>query len=191
MAKPRSSNSSIFKLLGANLCIGAGYVQQIGSGVQNSIVGDSVLLSFQSCASCKDCKDGHPSYCQSFSAANYGGEQELFQIADGGKASGFFFGQSSFSSYAIVKESSVVKVTDLVDNEEQLKLFAPLGCGFQTGIGTVDILTAAGKTDAIVILGLGGVGLSAIMVWLFCTPISALLTSLGCQNQGMLCDHWG
>ncbi|TVY42567.1 Aryl-alcohol dehydrogenase [Lachnellula subtilissima] len=142
---------------------GAGYVHKIGSEVQNAIVGDSVLLSFQSCSICKNCKANHPSYCQQFQAMNLGGEQGVFEMTSGSKASGAFFGQSSFSSYAIVKESSTVKVTELVNNEEELKLFAPMGCGFQTGIGTVENLTAAGSQDTIVIIGLGGVGLTAIM----------------------------
>ena len=148
----------------ANNDEGAGYVHKIGSKVQNVNAGDAVLLSFHSCSTCKDCKENHPSFCQQFTAINYGGEQDVFQLADGSKSSGSFFGQSSFSSYAIVKESSTVKVTELIKDEEELKLFAPMGCGFQTGIGTVDRLAAAGSHDAIVVIGLGGVGLTAIMV---------------------------
>jgi Zn-dependent alcohol dehydrogenase len=147
----------------ADLYEGSGFVEEIGSKVQNATVGDAVLLSFQFCSNCKDCKENHPSYCQQF-AANYGGEQEIFEVADGSKSSGSFFGQSSFSSLAIVKESSAVKVTHLIQDEEELKLFAPMGCGFQTGVGTVDRLTAARKQDTVVIMGLGGVGLAAIMV---------------------------
>jgi Zn-dependent alcohol dehydrogenase len=53
-----------------------------------------------------------------------------------------FFGQSSFSRLAIVKETGVVDVTGSVTKEE-LKLFAPMGCGFQTGAGTVSELAKA------------------------------------------------
>ncbi|OCK78337.1 NAD(P)-binding protein, partial [Lepidopterella palustris CBS 459.81] len=141
---------------------GAGYVEEIGTDVKNAQVGDAVLLSFQFCSTCKDCKDGHPSYCKQFAAINYGGEQGVYETTES-KASGVFFGQSSFSSHAIVKEASVTIVSSIVKNNEELKLFAPLGCGFQTGVGTVDQLTGAGGKDAIVIMGLGGVGLTAIM----------------------------
>jgi Zn-dependent alcohol dehydrogenase len=129
-----------------------------------------VLLSFQFCSSCKDCTDGHPSYCQQFSGVNYGGEQEVFRTADGSNAAGGFFGQSSFSSHAIVNEASVTTVSSLVKDEEELKLFAPFGCGFQTGVGTVEQLTGATEKDSIVVMGLGGVGLTAIMVSTFCSP---------------------
>lgn len=40
-----------------------------------------------------------------------------------------YFGHSSFSAIALVKESSVVNVKDLVANDEELTMFAPLGCG--------------------------------------------------------------
>lgn len=145
-------------------CKGSGYVEKIGSKVKETRVGDSVLLSFQSCSICKDCIDNHPSYCQQFAAINYGSEEGVFQITGSSKTRGVFFGQSSLASYTIVKEVSAVNVSALTKSEEELRLFAPLGCGFQTGMGTVDKLAAAGEKDAVVIIGLGGVGLSAIMV---------------------------
>jgi Zn-dependent alcohol dehydrogenase len=159
---------------------GAGYVEKIGGGVKNAKDGDAVLLSFQSCGNCKDCKTKHPSFCQSFALLNYGGE-ENFTLPSDSKASGSFFGQSSFSSYAIVKESSVVNVTGLVKDEEELKMFAPMGCGFQTGVGTVERFCGADEEDAVVIMGLGGVGLSAIMVS-YSSPSSQLLILLITMN---------
>lgn len=147
-----------------DLILGAGYVEEIGCDVSNTKVGDKVLLSFASCLSCRDCLDGHPSYCKKFVSLNYGGETGAFRDKDGTEIAGSFFGQSSFSSHTVVKESSVVNVSELVRSDDELKLFAPLGCGFQTGVGTVTELTAANKTDTIAILGLGGVGLTAIMV---------------------------
>jgi Zn-dependent alcohol dehydrogenase len=142
--------------------------------VKNAKDGDAVLLSFQYCSTCKDCKQSHPSFCRQFAALNYVGDQSVFTSTStpSSSPSGFFFGQSSFSSYAIVKESSVVNVTDLIKDEEELKLFAPMGCGFQTGAGTVENLCAAGEDDLVVIMGVGGVGLSAVMVPI-CTPQSA------------------
>lgn len=57
-----------------------------------------------------------------------------------------------------------MNVSGLTTSEDELRLFAPLGCGFQTGMGTVDQLAAAGEKDTVVVIGLGGVGLTAIMV---------------------------
>lgn len=136
---------------------GSGYAEAVGSDVKHVKAGDPVLLSFASCAACKDCKDGHPSFCQQFHVVNYANEQKLYS-----EASGQFFGQSSFASIAIVKASSVVSVKDIV-SEEELKMFSPMGCGFQTGVGTIDNLAEAKAKDVVVVLGLGGVGLSGIM----------------------------
>ena len=57
----------------------------------------------------------------------------------------------------------MVNAKDLVKDKQELELFAPLGCGIQTGSGTVINAAKATKQDVILILGLGGVGLSAVM----------------------------
>lgn len=77
---------------------------------------------------------------------------------------GGFFGQSSLASMARVHQSCVICLKGLIQNEEELKLFAPLGCGFQTGAGTVANLGNATSSDRVAIIGLGGVGLSAVMI---------------------------
>ena len=44
---------------------------------------------------------------------------------------GSFFGQSTFATYALVSDRSVVKVpTDV-----PLEILSPMGCGIQTGAG--------------------------------------------------------
>jgi Zn-dependent alcohol dehydrogenase len=83
--------------------------------------------------------------------------------SDTSDIAGQFFGQSSFARYSVAKQNSVVNVTSLIRNKEELQTFAPLGCGFQTGAGTVVNVAKATSKDSIVVLGLGGVGLSAIM----------------------------
>lgn len=117
------------------------------------------------------CKAGHRSHCNEFNPINFGGPFNSFSLPsaskDGNKeaseVSGLFFGQSSFASLSIVRQCSVVNVKDIVQSKEELQLFAPLGCGVQTGSGTVINTAQATPKDTIVILGLGGVGLSAVM----------------------------
>lgn len=166
-------------------------MQKVGSEVERIKVGDRVLLSFSFCSKCKDCKEQHVAYCQQSNAINYGGEQNVFMPQNGTSASGLFFGQSSFSKLAIVKENSAVNVSGLVRNDEELKLFAPLGCGFQTGMGTVSVLTGAGKKDSVVICGLGGVGLAAVMVRISSDIVAHLLITPGCKNTRMCIYHRG
>src|SRR5690606_19247893 len=70
-----------------------------------------------------------------------------------------FFGQSSFGTYAVAHERNVVKV----DKDVDLALLGPLGCGIQTGAGTVLNRLRPAFGTSIAIYGCGAVGLSAIM----------------------------
>lgn len=125
-----------------------------------------MLLSFSHCQSCEQCKAGHPAYCYSFVPLNLGGQRldgsrSIKSAKGGGDEPIFssFFGQSSFSRLAVVHKSTIVKVNQAVD----VSLFAPLGCGFQTGAGAVlnTLDVQAGKSVAI--FGVGSVGMSAVM----------------------------
>lgn len=145
---------------------GSGYARKIGKNVTTVQVGDPVLLSFYSCGTCDQCKEEHPAYCHSFASENYIGRKGHVNFAEGEKEEIYsrFFGQSSFARYSIVDQASVVNAKDLIRDEEELKLFAPLGCGFQTGMGAVDNVVKPDSRDVVVVVGLGSVGLAALMV---------------------------
>jgi Zn-dependent alcohol dehydrogenase len=70
-----------------------------------------------------------------------------------------FFGQSSFSSLAIVNNRCLVKVP----NETPLELFAPLGCGLQTGAGAILNTLNMRHGASVAVFGTGSVGMAAIM----------------------------
>jgi aryl-alcohol dehydrogenase len=72
---------------------------------------------------------------------------------------GSFFGQSSFASHALAYESNIV----VVDDELDLTVAAPLGCGVQTGAGTVLNVLRPTADASLVVFGAGAVGLSALM----------------------------
>jgi aryl-alcohol dehydrogenase len=142
---------------------GSGIVEQVGAGVTSFAVGDHVALSFASCGHCVNCLAGRESYCINFMLLNVAGVREdgtgTMTAADGAEMHGSFFGQSSFASYAIVAARNAVKIPDDIP----LEIVGPLGCGIQTGAGTV--LNTLGVTagSSIVVSGTGAVGLSAIM----------------------------
>ncbi|KAF4467371.1 alcohol dehydrogenase [Fusarium albosuccineum] len=144
---------------------GAGFVQTVGSKITKVKPGDAVLLSFAFCTQCHSCKFGAPGYCREFSALNFTGNKSAFKFPKDAKQDigGAFFGQSSFSKLSRVQETSLVNISRLVRNKDDLKLLAPLGCGIQTGSGTVTELASAKPGDKVAIIGLGGVGLAAIM----------------------------
>lgn len=139
---------------------GAGVAEQVGDSVKGIRPGDHVVLSYQSCGRCRQCRGGHPTGCGRFWELNFG-----FQRLDGSNAlyrsgvRGHFFGQSSFASHALATERNLVKVAE----ELPLELLAPLGCGLQTGAGTVLNSLAVPAGASIAIFGTGAVGLAAVM----------------------------
>ena len=66
---------------------------------------------------------------------------------------------SCFGRHAIVNASSMIKVAPDTD----LKLFAPLGCGLQTGVGAILNALKVTKGSSLAIWGVGPVGLAAVM----------------------------
>ncbi|KAJ5120857.1 uncharacterized protein N7515_010245 [Penicillium bovifimosum] len=143
---------------------GAGVAKAVGKNVKSVAVGDPILLSFYYCSTCQQCEASHPSYCDSFNSKNYLGQQGTMKSKTGDEQIwAQFFGQSSFAQYSTVKEASVVNAKDLIKDISELKLFAPLGCGFQTGSGAILNITQAGPKDVVLITGLGAVGMGALM----------------------------
>lgn len=83
-----------------------------------------------------------------------------FVTKDGGKPIfSQFFGQSSFARHTLVNKSSCVKVPKGTD----LALFAPMGCGMQTGAGAVLNSLSVKPGSSIAIFGVGSVGMAAVM----------------------------
>ncbi|WP_084581325.1 NAD(P)-dependent alcohol dehydrogenase [Sphingomonas azotifigens] len=141
---------------------GAGVVEAVGPGVTGLAPGDHVLLSFDSCGACSACHDHQPGYCPEFFPRNFLGalgpdQGGLWRGAD--RIGSNIFGQSAFATHALAHPRNVVKV----DADLPLHLLAPLGCGIQTGAGTVleTLKVAAGQSIAI--FGAGAVGLAAVM----------------------------
>lgn len=141
---------------------GAGVVRQVGDEVSKVAVGDHVVLGFASCGNCRNCLRGLPSYCQAYYEWNFAGRlpDGSTALQDGSEeVAAHFFGQSSFSRFALCSERNVVPVDPTVD----LAILGPLGCGVQTGAGAVLNSLDVEAGSSIAVFGAGGVGLSAIM----------------------------
>jgi aryl-alcohol dehydrogenase len=142
---------------------GAGIIERVGAGVRKVAVGDHVVLSFMSCGRCARCVAGQPAYCALGHRLCFGGCREDGSTAtrDGraGPVHDHFFGQSSFGTYALANERTVVKVP----KDAPLERLGPLGCGFQTGAGSVMNALKVGTGASFAAFGAGSVGLSAVM----------------------------
>lgn len=143
---------------------GAGVVEQVGAAVRSVQPGDHVVMSAAYCTHCIQCRTGHAAYCENLFAEDFGGRRTSdgttsLTTAEGEQISSHFFGQSSFATHANVVESAVVPVP----KDVPLEAIAFLGCGMQTGAGSIlnELRPPAGSSVAV--SGAGAVGLAAIM----------------------------
>jgi len=143
---------------------GAGVVEAVGPAVQKVAPGDHVAVSFLNCGRCRPCFDGSPASCANFNDMNFAGHRPdgshaLTSGENGDPLHDRFFGQSSFATHAIANERNTVKVGD----DAPLELLGPLGCGIQTGAGTVLRALHVDAGSSFAVTGVGAVGLSAVM----------------------------
>jgi Zn-dependent alcohol dehydrogenase len=96
------------------------------------------------------------------STARGQGAKPVISLPDGTPVHGQFFGQSSLSKLAVVSENCIVKVNGHMDDGD-LACLAPLGCGYLTGAGTVFNALKPRTTDKLAVLGVGAVGIAAIL----------------------------
>ncbi|WP_413375787.1 NAD(P)-dependent alcohol dehydrogenase [Alkalihalobacillus sp. 1P02AB] len=140
---------------------GSGIVEKVGSSVTNIQTGDHVVLSYSYCGECSQCLAGHQNLCERTVELNFGGKSKdgTIHLHQHGHGLSTFFGQSSFATYSVANKNNVVKV----DKDVDLALLGPLGCGIQTGSGTVMNSLRPEPGTSIAIYGGGAVGLSAVM----------------------------
>ena len=142
---------------------GAGIVEAVGDAVTEVVPGDHVIMTYMWCGHCHTCESGHPAHCENMGPLNFGGGRldgsTATKDAEGHAVHDHFFGQSSFSTYALANEKNVVKV----DKDAPLELLGPLGCGIQTGAGAVLQALNVRAGSSFVAFGAGAVGLAAVM----------------------------
>jgi Zn-dependent alcohol dehydrogenase len=145
---------------------GAGIIRTIGSGVKDKSlqVGDSVLLSFAACGECFHCQEDQFSRCTQFIPLNLTGIRRPdgstpAKLSDGRPVRSQFFGQSSFARFSAVHENCLVKCPYPRD----MGIYAPMGCGYQTGAGTILNIFKPKPSQTVAVFGAGSVGFAAIM----------------------------
>lgn len=140
----------------------SGTVAALGPGVDDLEVGDHVVMSFLPvCGHCAPCAEGRGQLCEPGHAAN--GKGTLLSGARRIHCEGIevnhHSGVSAFGEYAVISRRSVVKITKEVDLVEA----ALFGCAVMTGVGTVINTCRVRMGESVAVIGLGGVGLSAVL----------------------------
>lgn len=144
---------------------GAGIVEQVGPGVRGLAAGDSVVLMWRPrCGKCASCATGRPALCAAVKVLVATGGlldgTSRLTLADGRPAH-HFLGVSCFAEYCVVAEESVIKIPSTTSK----RVAALAGCAVVTGAGAVlNVMgTEASSGPGVLIIGAGGVGLSAVM----------------------------
>ncbi|HVR83850.1 MAG TPA: alcohol dehydrogenase catalytic domain-containing protein [Planctomycetota bacterium] len=132
---------------------GAGVVDRVGPGVSGLTPGDRVLLNWAiPCGECFQCRRGAQNLCEQRPKVPL----ERFQWKGRGVDVAFTLG--TMSTVTVVPRAAVVKM----DAEIPFASACILGCGVQTGVGSVFNVAKVQTGESVAVLGTGGVGLSVI-----------------------------
>ena len=142
---------------------GAGTVIEVGQGVRDLDVGQSVLLNwFPYCQKCHACIAGNTNHCKT-----YMGMLGQGKMLDGTTRLTDSKGNSVFQLSGLACWSSHVVVPDIIctkiPKETPPEVAALIGCAVTTGVGAVLNQASVHKGSSVLVYGAGGVGLSIIM----------------------------
>ncbi|MCW2652593.1 MAG: Zn-dependent alcohol dehydrogenase, class [Mycobacterium sp.] len=140
----------------------AGVVERIGSRESDLAIGQRVVMTFlPRCGQCPACATNGLTPCERGSASNnagtlLGGERRLTR---NGQPVNHHLGVSGFANKTVVDRKSVVPVnSDVPPNVAAL-----LGCAVLTGGGAVINVAKPQPGQTVVVVGLGGVGMAAVL----------------------------
>ena len=131
---------------------GAGTVAEVGPGVTTLKAGDPVVLSWAPyCRSCFYCTNGMLHLCERAASTS--------RFSKDGRAINNFAHVSSFAEYTVVPETGAIPIRADIPLDKA----ALVGCAVPTGWGAVVNTAGVEPGASVAIVGLGGVGLSAVM----------------------------
>lgn len=140
----------------------AGRVVEVGSEVDDLRPGQRVVMSFlPRCEQCANCAEDGRLPCSEGSKANAEGVllHGSMHLTRDGERIFHHLGVSGFATHAVVDRASAVPVADDVPPD----IAAVLGCAVLTGGGAVLNAARPKPEDSIMIVGLGGVGMAALI----------------------------
>ncbi|WP_135821588.1 alcohol dehydrogenase catalytic domain-containing protein [Halostella litorea] len=124
----------------------AGVVRAVGEDVESVEPGDRVVVPFNLAdGTCPACRRGRTNYCEGATALGFGPD------APGAFAEAFHVPEADVNAVPLPDEVSATAA-------------ASLGCRFVTAFEALDAVADVGGGDRVVVVGCGGVGLSAVQV---------------------------
>lgn len=141
---------------------GAGVVEAVGPGVTRVRPGDSVITTWRPrCGDCEYCLGGRPALCQlgRVQATSGGLIDGVSRLQLRGEPMYHLMGVSCFAERCVVSDRAVIRI----DPDIPPEIAAITGCAVVTGVGAALNQMAVATGEGVVVIGAGGVGLSAIM----------------------------
>ena len=141
---------------------GAGVVEAVGEGVDESRIGEPVVLTFAPpCGRCRFCLEGRANLCLEAAACMDAGtlRDGTTRLHRGDERVHHLALVSSFADHAVVPANAAIPVT----RELEPGLACLLGCGVTTGVMSVTRRANVRPGESVAIFGCGGVGLAAIL----------------------------
>ncbi|MGH9025112.1 MAG: alcohol dehydrogenase catalytic domain-containing protein [Acidimicrobiia bacterium] len=133
---------------------GAGVVVGVGDDVAGIALGQPVILSWiPLCGACWFCRHGKPHLCTETAAAAM-----RSSLSIGGERIGAGIGPACFAEETVVPAAGVIPIPDDVPFE----VAALVGCAVTTGVGAAVNTARVQPGSSVVVIGCGGVGISAI-----------------------------
>jgi S-(hydroxymethyl)glutathione dehydrogenase/alcohol dehydrogenase len=140
---------------------GAAWVERTGEGVEGLDPGDLVVLAWTAaCRACTACRRAEPWLCATPDGSNHrlrAEDQRLHRSS--GEPIGAYSGIGTFGERQVVAASAAIKV----DPRTPPEIAALIGCAVTTGIGAIRNTAHVKAGESVAVIGLGGVGLSAVM----------------------------
>jgi len=140
----------------------SGIVMELGHGITKLKPGDHVVSTVVSnCGHCRYCNHGRATLCTSVAEPRKNGTLSTGskRLHIGDEYLYHWSGLSVFAEYAVVAESSLVKI----DNDIPLEDAALVSCAVMTGTGAVFKAAKVTPDMSVGIVGMGGVGMSALL----------------------------
>jgi Zn-dependent alcohol dehydrogenase len=138
----------------------AGVVSAVGPGVTQLAEGDHVVLTpCPPCGHCYFCVRGEWSICESSQALMTSTHPDGgTRLSRGGEVVYRGLGVAAFAETVITQWTGAVRIPDDVP----LEVACVLGCAVQTGVGAVLNTAKVEEGATVLVMGLGGVGLSIV-----------------------------